>query len=569
MSGSIAWYERNAESLSARYEAVGGEAIHGWLMDLLPESPAMILDVGAGTGRDAAWLAGMGHEIVAVEPASAMRDVARNLHTAVAVRWIDDSLPGLMGVTRSGLSFDFILLSAVWMHVLPKDRPRAFRKLVNLLKPGGFLALTLRQGPAEKERGIYPVSLAEIEALARDHGLIVERTGYDRDQLGREDISWTHVALRMPDDGTGALPLLRHVILNDDKSSTYKLALLRALCRVADGAAGFSRDHDDEFVSVPLGLVALTWVRLFKPLLAASLPQSPTNLGYDRLGFVKDPFRKLTGISHLDLRVGMSFSSEIGTALHGAINDAADTITKMPATYMTYPNGGPIFPIRRGGRIKRPDPIRLDEAYLQSFGEILVPRHFWRALQRFDVWIEPALVVEWGRLIKGYAQRQGRSLDDGAIGAAMVWDEPSRDVRLARDRAVDLMGQGPLYCIWTGKRLGQEVLDVDHCLPWSAWPCGDLWNLMPAHRKVNQSQKRARLPSDSILRSAQDRILDWWGGAYAEAPAPVSDQFWIEAQSSLPGGGAAERSLSDIFDALCLQRMRLKHDQQVPEWTGR
>jgi hypothetical protein len=27
--------------------------------------------------------------------------------------------------------------------------------------------------------------------------------------------------------------------------------------------------------------------------------------------------------------------------------------------------------------------------------------------------------------------------------------------------------------------------------------------------------------------------------------------------------------MSDIFDALCLQRMRLKHDQQVPEWTGR
>jgi hypothetical protein len=75
--------------------------------------------------------------------------------------------------------------------------------------------------------------------------------------LGRGEVHWIHVALRVPDDGTGALPLLRHVILNDDKSSTYKLALLRALCRVADGAAGFSRDHDDEFVSVPLGLSRL------------------------------------------------------------------------------------------------------------------------------------------------------------------------------------------------------------------------------------------------------------------------------------------------------------------------
>lgn len=50
------------------------------------------------------------------------------------------------------------------------------------------------------------------------------------------------MALRLPDDGTGALPLLRHVILNDQKSATYKLGLLRALCRAADGAAGPARD---------------------------------------------------------------------------------------------------------------------------------------------------------------------------------------------------------------------------------------------------------------------------------------------------------------------------------------
>ena len=465
MAGAVDWYEQNAESLAARYEGVAPESVHGWLVDMLPSNPGMILDVGAGTGRDSAWLASKGHEVVAVEPSAAMREVANGLYPGTSVRWMDDSLPALKNVTRSGLAFDFVLLSAVWMHVLPNDRARAFRKLVNLLKPGGVLALTLRHGPAEKERGIHSVSLAEIEGLARDHGLVVEHTGDDKDQLERGEAHWTHVALRVPNDGTGALPLLRHVILNDDKSSTYKLALLRALCRVANGAAGLSRDHDDEFVSVPLGLVALTWVRLFMPLLSAGLPQSPANVGYDRLGFVKEPFRKLVGISHLDLRVGMAFSGDVGASLHGVLKDAADTITKMPATYITYPNGGPIFPVRRAGRMRRSDQVRLDQAYLFSFGEMLVPRHFWRALQRFDVWVEPALVAEWGRLIQGYAQRQGRSVDDGAIGGAMVWDEPSRDVRLARDRAIELLGQGQLFCVWTGKRLGREVLDVDHCLP--------------------------------------------------------------------------------------------------------
>ena len=90
--------------------------------------------------------------------------------------------------------------------------------------------------------------------------------------------------VRLPDDGTGALPLFRHVILNDDKSSTYKLALLRSLSRIADGAAGYARTRGDDQVAVPLGLVALYWIRLFKPLLDAGLPQSPRNRGLERPG---------------------------------------------------------------------------------------------------------------------------------------------------------------------------------------------------------------------------------------------------------------------------------------------
>ena len=85
--------------------------------------------------------------------------------------------------------------------------------------------------------------------------------------------------LRLPDDGTGALPLLRHLILSDAKSSTYKLALLRAIARIADGTPGVAREAGDDHVAIPLGLVALTWLRLFKPLIDAGLPQSPANRG--------------------------------------------------------------------------------------------------------------------------------------------------------------------------------------------------------------------------------------------------------------------------------------------------
>ncbi len=65
------------------------------------------------------------------------------------------------------------------MHVPPSDRSRAFRKLITLLKPGGFLAITLRDGPSEGGRSgsdVYCVwtgkKLGE-QGLDIDHCLLV------------------------------------------------------------------------------------------------------------------------------------------------------------------------------------------------------------------------------------------------------------------------------------------------------------------------------------------------------------------------------------------------------------
>jgi len=565
VSDAVQYYDAHAEEIALRYEFVASEKILSWLTDLLPSPPAIVLDVGAGTGRDAAWLAAKGFDVVAVEPSTAMRNKAELLHPSALIRWLDDALPGLDGTFRLGLSFDVILLGGVWMHVLPKDRERAFRKLVTLLKPGGVIAITLR--PADPNRFMYEVPRGEIEKLARNHGAFVERETEGDDFSGRRDIRWICLAVRLPDDGTGALPLLRHIILNDDKASTYKLALLRAISRIADSAAGYARDANEDHVAVPLGLVGLYWVRLFKPLLAANLPQSPRNRGDSWLGFVKERgFRRLQDVSYLDLRIGMTFTGERSVALHHAIRDACRTIAEMPARYTTYPNGVPILPITRGGPVLRSETLRLEDDYLSEYGDLLIPRDLWRALQRYDVWIEPALVAEWVRLMKAYADSQGRPLDEGAVVKAMEWSEPSRDVRIAREQALALIESSTLECVWSGRRLSANTLDIDHCLPWAVWPCSDLWNLLPAHQNVNK-EKRDRLPSRTIIQRARDAIERWWDVGYLRSGNPVlPERFVTEARASLPTINASEIKLEDIFAGLELRRLRLKHDQQVPVW---
>jgi SAM-dependent methyltransferase len=121
-------YDLKAESLANQYESRTFEEIHGEIIDLLPENAGLVLDVGAGSGRDAAWFAAQGHEVVAIEPAPRMRQLAGSLHPNSRIRWLDDQLPALESVLRTGLTFDLIWLSAVWMHVPPTSRQRAFRK---------------------------------------------------------------------------------------------------------------------------------------------------------------------------------------------------------------------------------------------------------------------------------------------------------------------------------------------------------------------------------------------------------------------------------------------------------
>ena len=87
---------------------------------------------------------------------------------------------------------------------------------------------------------------------------------------------------------------------------------------------------------------------------------------------------------------------------------------------------------------------------------------------------------------------------------------------------------------------------------------------------VNQHEKRDRLPADGRLRTAGEAIQGWWQKAYlTQAEFVLPRRFSDEARASLPG--LAELSAlpapDDVFAALQVQRLRLRHDQQVPEWT--
>ena len=570
---TIDWYDAQAETVAERYEAVDPEKLLGWCSPLLPTAPGLVIDIGAGTGRDAAWFASRGFEVIAVEPAARMRKQGQIRHDMPAIKWKDDRLPTLSGTLALGLAADVVHIGAVWMHLSEHDQLRALRKVISLTRSGGLILLTVRREPFDDGREFHATSVFAIESLARNYGLIVAHVEHTRDAQ-RENVTWDCVALRLPDDGTDALPTLRHVILNDSKTSSYKLGLLRSICQAAEKFAGLASDAGDDHVNVPLGLVAMIWLRLYVPLINKNLPQSVINVnGGVRLAFFNEAVESLVrgDIPIINLRVGAIFSEAESAAVHSALLLTAQTILKNPATYTTYPKGGPIFPFHRGVGARVPKNRTIDGAYLTSFGSLLVPRDIWRAMQRFGSWIEPSIVAEWITLMKGYAERLGRALDYADLATATIWVDQERDVGLATKLALELLAKDTLYCVWSGRKLlDKQALNIDHGLPWSAWPCGDLWNLLPSEQRLNRDLKRHRIPTDRLLIERRGLILDWWRNAYAQTEV-TRQLFFAEAKVSLPGlsGNSDDIDLEDVFAAMRFQRLRLWRDQQIPEWDGR
>jgi SAM-dependent methyltransferase len=164
-------YEEHAGHLAPRYEAIAFEDKYRQVIHLVPAPPAAVLDIGAGTGADAAWLAARGHRVVAVEPVSAFRQAGKDLHGDASIEWIDDGLPHLESVVARKEGFDLILLTAVWMHLAREEREAAMPVVAGLLRPGGILLLSLRHGPVPSGRRMYDVTPDETVELGSTCGL--------------------------------------------------------------------------------------------------------------------------------------------------------------------------------------------------------------------------------------------------------------------------------------------------------------------------------------------------------------------------------------------------------------
>lgn len=194
-------YAEQAQALVEQYEALGFEHKHSEVLHLLPAAPSSVLDIGAGTGADAAWLADRGHTVLAVEPTAELREAGRRLHGSPRITWLDDGLPDLTHARARREQHALVMLTAVWMHFDAGERREAFPHLAAMTAPGGRLVMALRHGPVPAGRRMFEVSAEETDALAARHGLLPRlRLRTPSRQLHNQaaGVTWTRLVYERP-----------------------------------------------------------------------------------------------------------------------------------------------------------------------------------------------------------------------------------------------------------------------------------------------------------------------------------------------------------------------------------
>ncbi|HSH99593.1 MAG TPA: class I SAM-dependent methyltransferase [Reyranella sp.] len=126
---------------------------NGWDADLdycgrLAAGCASVLDLGCGTGQFAATLAGHGvHDVVGVDPAQAMLDIAATRPDGKRVQWVAADAR----TARLGRAFELIVLTghAFQVFLTDDDRAAVLRTIAMHLAPAGRFIFDSRN-PADE-----------------------------------------------------------------------------------------------------------------------------------------------------------------------------------------------------------------------------------------------------------------------------------------------------------------------------------------------------------------------------------------------------------------------------------
>ena len=255
---TIAYYDKHAVTVSDKYEKVNMSFIQRKLLCYLPEK-GNILEIGSGSGRDAAFLVSEGFDLTIVDPSIGMLKRAAELHPELAAKMHRVSLPFPKDSPLLKEKFSAVLLIASIMHIKDEDLFESAYQIKEVLTDKGILLISSSAGRKEINHNRDLLGRLYIERPVAQIQLLFERIGFrlvtilqNQDVLWREMQWFTIIMEKTEDQISRSGDEIETIISKDKKDATYKLALLRALCHIAQREGNRVNWLSTEDVSVPL-----------------------------------------------------------------------------------------------------------------------------------------------------------------------------------------------------------------------------------------------------------------------------------------------------------------------------
>lgn len=520
---TIVYYDRKAPFLADGYEGAEMGHTHRNPIRHLTEG-GKVLEVGCGSGRDAAFLLSHGFDITGVDASAEMVKASIAKHPELAGLVHQASFPFSDDNPILEQHFDAVVMIATLMHISDQDLFECASQIRQLLIPDGILFVSSSLGREGIIKGRDSEGRIYIERQPDEIQLLFERLGFrvittyrNKDSLGR-NFDWiTLVLQRIGGSTLRSIDEIETIISRDRKDATYKLALLRALSDIAQTEHYQVRWQSNGRVSVPLGLVAEKWLLYYWPLIEADVETDTVIIPQKRGMEINKPiafrkamrslisfYRPYGGLNsfYQDYKSGSIPSAGL-ILLDEAVNAIARTIVVGPVQYA----GGALnaqdsyfgFQGRQTAMGRCTNPVAITE----GLGRILVSAGAWREMTLIGHWLSESLILRWAELTHEISNKTVPIKE--VVDRLLVRPTSDRDVQFARSIYANLQS---LECVWTGALITRQFA-VDHAVPFTLWHNNDLWNLVPAARDVN-AKKSDKLISKRALTKSRDRIIYYW-----------------------------------------------------------
>jgi 2-polyprenyl-3-methyl-5-hydroxy-6-metoxy-1,4-benzoquinol methylase len=194
------FYRNNAQECLDRYEAATMGALYAMLRGLVHPG-CRVLEVGGGSGRDAAFLASVGCDVTYTDGCEEMVRGALERHPVLKEHSRLAAFPLMPNDLLLSERFDVVLCIAVLMHLQDAELRATVAQIAQMTVPYGCVVTshpTGRTGLVAYRDPTGRLFRERADADVMDSffsaGFALEARNVEKDSLGRTDLGWiTHV----------------------------------------------------------------------------------------------------------------------------------------------------------------------------------------------------------------------------------------------------------------------------------------------------------------------------------------------------------------------------------------